>query len=156
MQTNQNAQQALIETRQNKKKTNKRKAGLDEMAHDEYMAHMQNLGRWSRDAFKGLSCVEFITTVEISTKARQPLDHALHFLQKKREPNTPTSLARMVFGKAARISGALTDNLTLDRWEDILDKVPVSQILVVKKVIITLTLAYLGDFTRRFMTRVRS
>ena len=67
------------------------------------------------------------------------MDHFANTISKKREPGTPTSLSLLIWGRAKKIEQDLAELCNPDQWEDILDEVPVVDMVVFKQFIMVLT-----------------
>ena len=76
-------------------------AELDEMRAEDTKAHTQKLGRWARDAMKGILAPgrRFFLAVRLSHAVRKVLDVLLYTIRsKKKGSRAPGGMARLLFG----------------------------------------------------------
>ena len=69
---------------------------------------------------------------------------------------TPTSLARLVWGKVEQVAAELLALTTAAAWEELLEDIPAQYVSPVESLIASLTLTYLADFDRRVLSPLRS
>lgn len=128
--------------------------GLDELAAEETKAYQEKMGRWARDAGRGLHDDRFWLTLQLSKKLKESLDHLLHFLMQNRHGG-PLNLSVLVWGKAAEIREHICKLFEPDQWTELLSfatKVGLHDVM--RGCIRQELFSMLADYDRRIMHRV--
>ena len=128
---------------------------LRNLRQDETKAYQQQMGRWSKDVMKGIKCEVFWRLMELTQICRKPLDGFSHFVAKRRDPETPSNLARLVWGKIDVFTAELAKLTRPDAWGDFLDDVPLAEVRMWQTVINKITFKHLVAFDLRIAQKIK-
>ena len=113
------------------------------------------MGRWSRDVMKGIQCEVCWRLMQLTQKCRRPLDGFSHFLAKRRDPETPLNLARLVWGKIDVFTAELAALTQPEGWEELLEDVPLAEVRMWQTVINKITFKNVVAFDIRIAQKIK-
>ena len=128
---------------------------LRNLRQDETKAYQQQMGRWSKDVMKGIQCELFLRLMQLAQICRRPLDGFSHFLAKRRDPETPLNLARLVWGNIDVFTAELAALTQPEGWDDFLEDVPLAEVRMWQTVINKITFKHVVAFDLRIAQKIK-